>query len=35
LQRRHLFRTEYTSNTLRGNLGLPYAPNRYKQQRVA
>ncbi len=26
LQRRHLFRTEYESSTLRGNLGLPIGP---------
>ncbi|WP_347557296.1 LLM class flavin-dependent oxidoreductase [Robbsia sp. KACC 23696] len=35
LQRRGLFRSEYTSNTLRGNLGLPYPANRYEQRHVA
>lgn len=29
LQDRGIFRTEYESNTLRGNLGLPYPENRY------
>ncbi|WP_255473371.1 NtaA/DmoA family FMN-dependent monooxygenase [Planomicrobium sp. CPCC 101110] len=29
LQDRGIFRTEYESNTLRGNLGLPYPQNRY------
>ena len=29
LQRRGLFRTEYESTTLRGNLGLPWPENRY------
>ncbi|MEY8741207.1 NtaA/DmoA family FMN-dependent monooxygenase [Bacillales bacterium AN1005] len=29
LQDKGIFRTEYESNTLRGNLGLPYPPNRY------
>ncbi len=29
LQRRGLFRTEYVSDTLRGNLGLPVPSNRY------
>lgn len=29
LQKRGLFRTEYESNTLRGNLGLPFPINRY------
>ncbi len=29
LQQRGLFRTEYESGTLRGNLGLPFAENRY------
>ncbi|CAM3283198.1 LLM class flavin-dependent oxidoreductase [Paenibacillus lupini] len=32
LQRRGLFRTEYESNTLRGNLGLSIPVNRYKKQ---
>jgi hypothetical protein len=35
LQRRGLFRTEYTSNTLRGNLGLPIPENRYTRARRA
>ena len=29
LQEKGIFRTEYESNTLRGNLGLPYPQNRY------
>lgn len=29
LQDKGIFRTEYESNTLRGNLGLPYPENRY------
>lgn len=29
LQKRGLFRTEYAYDTLRGNLGLPFAENRY------
>ncbi len=29
LQRRGLFRTEYESRTLRGNLGIPVPPNRW------
>jgi alkanesulfonate monooxygenase SsuD/methylene tetrahydromethanopterin reductase-like flavin-dependent oxidoreductase (luciferase family) len=29
LQERGIFRLEYESNTLRGNLGLPYPENRY------
>ncbi|MGG4404068.1 NtaA/DmoA family FMN-dependent monooxygenase [Paenibacillus amylolyticus] len=29
LQEKGIFRTEYESNTLRGNLGLPYPENRY------
>lgn len=29
LQERGLFRTEYESDTLRGNLGLPVPENRY------
>ncbi len=32
LQQRGIFRTEYESTTLRGNLGLPYPVNRYVQQ---
>ncbi|MBI0579109.1 LLM class flavin-dependent oxidoreductase [Neobacillus cucumis] len=34
LQERGLFRTEYESNTLRGNLGLPFPVNRYAQSIV-
>jgi hypothetical protein len=30
LQRRGLFRTEYEATTLRGNLGLPDAPSRWR-----
>ncbi len=33
LQQRGLFRTEYTSDTLRGNLGLPIPENRYTRAR--
>lgn len=33
LQARGLFRTDYESDTLRGNLGLPIPQNRYAQQR--
>jgi alkanesulfonate monooxygenase SsuD/methylene tetrahydromethanopterin reductase-like flavin-dependent oxidoreductase (luciferase family) len=33
LQRRGLFRTEYESGTLRGNLGLPVPENRWSAQR--
>ena len=33
LQRRGLFRTEYESSTLRGNLGLPFPENRYATAR--
>ncbi len=33
LQRRGLFRTEYESSTLRGNLGLPFPENRYAAAR--
>jgi hypothetical protein len=29
LKERGLFRTEYESDTLHGNLGLPIPPNRY------
>jgi hypothetical protein len=36
LQKRGLFRTEYEHDTLRGNLGLPFAENRYAgAQRLA
>ncbi|EFM11281.1 Nitrilotriacetate monooxygenase component A/pristinamycin IIA synthase subunit A [Paenibacillus curdlanolyticus YK9] len=35
LQARGLFRTEYESTTLRGNLGLPEPANRYTQAREA
>ena len=34
LQRRGLFRHEYESNTLRGNLGLPRPINQYAQRRA-
>ena len=34
LQRRGLFRTEYESDTLRGNLGLPVPANRYSRNLV-
>lgn len=30
LQQRGLFRTEYEHDTLRGNLGIPVPPNRYR-----
>ncbi|MFJ4787679.1 LLM class flavin-dependent oxidoreductase [Streptomyces sp. NPDC088794] len=33
LQKRGLFRTEYTSDTLRGNLGLPIPTNRHSRER--
>jgi FMN-dependent oxidoreductase (nitrilotriacetate monooxygenase family) len=33
LQQRGLYRTEYESDTLRGNLGLPYPVNRYSLER--
>lgn len=33
LQKRGLFRTEYESSTLRGNLGLPVPVNRYSHER--
>ncbi|WP_406118253.1 LLM class flavin-dependent oxidoreductase [Streptomyces sp. NBC_00989] len=33
LQKRGLFRTEYTSDTLRGNLGLPIPANRNSRER--
>ncbi|MEH7082545.1 LLM class flavin-dependent oxidoreductase [Neobacillus drentensis] len=32
LQKRGLYRTEYESDTLRGNLGLPYPVNRYSKE---
>ena len=32
LQRRGLFRTEYTGRTLREHLGLPRPPSRYAQR---
>lgn len=32
LQERGIFRTEYESDTLRGNLGLPVPANRYTKQ---
>jgi hypothetical protein len=35
LQERGLYRREYESDTLRGNLGLPFPVNRYAQQREA
>jgi len=35
LQRRGLFRTEYESTTLRGNLGLPKPANRHRRARPA
>ncbi|MNR57063.1 putative monooxygenase MoxC [compost metagenome] len=31
LQERGLFRTEYESDTLRGNLGIPVPENRYSK----
>ncbi|MNO00017.1 putative monooxygenase MoxC [compost metagenome] len=33
LQERGLFRTDYESDTLRGNLGLPVPENRYTLER--
>lgn len=33
LQQRGLFRTEYEADTLRGNLGLPFAVNRHARER--
>jgi hypothetical protein len=33
LQKRGAFRTEYESDTLRGNLGLPFPVNRYTAER--
>jgi FMN-dependent oxidoreductase (nitrilotriacetate monooxygenase family) len=33
LRKRGLFRTDYESDTLRGNLGLPFAENRYTVER--
>ncbi|MDO7908008.1 LLM class flavin-dependent oxidoreductase [Paenibacillus sp. JX-17] len=35
LQERGIFRTEYESDTLRGNLGLPIPENRYTQAKAA
>jgi hypothetical protein len=35
LQERGLYRREYESGTLRGNLGLPFPVNRYTRQREA
>ena len=35
LQERGLYRREYESDTLRGNLGLPFPVNRYTRQREA
>jgi alkanesulfonate monooxygenase SsuD/methylene tetrahydromethanopterin reductase-like flavin-dependent oxidoreductase (luciferase family) len=35
LQQRGLYRREYESDTLRGNLGLPFPVNRYTQRREA
>ena len=35
LQRRGLFRTEYESTTLRGNLGLPTPTSRWQSQPIA
>jgi hypothetical protein len=35
LQERGLFRKEYESDTLRGNLGLPIPENRYTLERKA
>ena len=32
LQRRGLFRTEYTGRTLRDHLGLPRPPSRYERR---
>ncbi|UNK19495.1 LLM class flavin-dependent oxidoreductase [Paenibacillus sp. N3/727] len=34
LQERGIYRTEYESDTLRGNLGLPVPENRYVQEKV-
>ncbi|MGO4538533.1 LLM class flavin-dependent oxidoreductase [Paenibacillus sp. 2TAB19] len=34
LQERGIYRTEYESDTLRGNLGLPIPENRYAKQKV-
>ena len=33
LQAKGIFRTEYESSTLRGNLGLPIPENRYSRER--
>jgi len=35
LQERGIYRTEYESDTLRGNLGLPIPVNRYTKERVS
>ena len=35
LRERGLFRTDYESTTLRGNLGLPLPPNRHTVAREA
>jgi hypothetical protein len=35
LQRRGLFRTEYTGRTLRENLGVPFPQNRFTLSRSA
>jgi hypothetical protein len=35
LQRRGLFRTEYESTTLRGNLGLPVPVNHHRLNHLA
>lgn len=35
LQERGIYRTEYESDTLRGNLGLPIPANRYTKERVS
>jgi hypothetical protein len=35
LQERGIYRTEYESDTLRGNLGLPVPENRYTRKKTA
>ena len=35
LQARRIYRTEYESETFRGNLGIPVPPNRYARRAVA
>ena len=35
LQERGIYRTDYESDTLRGNLGLPIPVNRYTKERVS